>query len=255
VDAKSKASIDAPSMVLSNYCKDGLMCSRRASFAPFAIFHVVPALLVRQAFPVKQYEYHKTLRTMVMLPRFTLVATVAVFMRSVSALVPPHASTTIRLGRGLASPKMPAGFMPRRSPGRPLAMAQEDPSPPSGANIDPGTKLLLCILIDLLGVASFAAPGVGEVADIGWAPISALLVNYLFGNGIFTALALVEELSPGFDIIPTATIAWFIENGNRIETAPPPPPADKQRDASPANKQPNVSDAIDVEVLDSGRYE
>jgi hypothetical protein len=134
-------------------------------------------------------------------------------------------------------------------------MAQEDPSP-SGANIDPGTKLLLCILIDLFGVASFAAPGVGEVADIGWAPISALLVNYLFGNGIFTALALVEELSPGFDIIPTATIAWFIENGNRIETAPPPPvtpppPAGKQRDSSPANKRPNVSDAIDVEVLDS----
>lgn len=77
--------------------------------------------------------------------------------------------------------------------------------------MDPGVKLALCLLIDLIGMASFAAPGVGEAADIGWAPVSALLVNYLFGNGVFTSLALFEELLPGFDIIPTATIAWTLE--------------------------------------------
>jgi hypothetical protein len=81
-------------------------------------------------------------------------------------------------------------------------------------------------------------------------------VNYLFGNGIFTVLAFVEELSPGFDIIPTATIAWFVENGNRLETsesAPPSPkgaPMGKQPAASPAKKKPNDSDVIDVEVMD-----
>ena len=52
-------------------------------------------------------------------------------------------------------------------------------------------------MIDVIGVASFAAPVAGEVADIGWAPI--------------TGLALEEDLLPGYDVIPTATIAWFLE--------------------------------------------
>jgi hypothetical protein len=127
--------------------------------------------------------------------------------------------------------------------------------------MDPGLKLLICILIDLIGVASFAAPGLGEATDVGWAPVSALLVNYLFGNGIFTALALVEELAPGFDFIPTATIAWFLENGKKppqepISTSeqgsrsqastPPPRPSSSQ----PRNRTPADSDVIDVDIID-----
>ena len=141
--------------------------------------------------------------------------------------------------------------------------------------MDPGLKLLVCILIDLVGVASFAAPGVGEATDVAWAPISALLVNYLFGNGIFTALALVEELLPGFDIVPTATIAWFVENGNRIDSSSsttgvtPPPSSSSSSSSQPPQGQtfntnppptrgvsdtsvarPKTADAIDVEIID-----
>ena len=129
--------------------------------------------------------------------------------------------------------------------------------------MDPGLKLLICILIDFIGVASFAAPGLGEATDVAWAPISALLVNYLFGNGVFTALALVEELLPGFDIIPTATIAWFLENANQEEeekssqspkSAPPPSSqstaATSQTRMNNKGKSPDKSDVIDVDIVD-----
>ena len=125
--------------------------------------------------------------------------------------------------------------------------------------MDPVLKLLICMLIDFIGVASFAVPGLGEAADVGWAPISALLVNYLFGNGIFTALALVEELAPGFDIIPTATIAWILENANREEeessfdTQQPPPPfstTTKVAETPSKGKARESQDVIDVDIVD-----
>lgn len=130
--------------------------------------------------------------------------------------------------------------------------------------MDPSLKLLVCILIDFIGVASFAAPGLGEATDVGWAPVSALLVNYLFGNGVFTALALVEELSPGFDFIPTATLAWFFENAQRDEAAseasaagaPPSEarPAGSREGGAPSPRAgggtPVDADVIDAEIVE-----
>ena len=126
--------------------------------------------------------------------------------------------------------------------------------------MDPGLKLLVCLLIDFIGVASFAAPGLGEATDAGWAPISALLVNYLFGNGLFTALALVEELSPGLDFVPTATIAWFLENANREaeqagageppQTQPPPSAARGPPQTPRAPGTGGGPDVIDVDIVE-----
>ena len=45
-------------------------------------------------------------------------------------------------------------------------------------------KLLVSILIDLVGMATYIVPVAGESADLAWAPVSALLVQYLYGNGI-----------------------------------------------------------------------
>ena len=70
------------------------------------------------------------------------------------------------------------------------------------------TKLLVSILIDLIGVLTYAVPAVGEVGDLAWAPIGAYLVYQLYGNGLIAGIAFAEELLPGLDIIPTATIAW-----------------------------------------------
>jgi len=89
---------------------------------------------------------------------------------------------------------------------------QADQGSPTPPKMTPEVKLLVSLLIDFIGISSFAAPGVGEATDIAWAPLSAALVQYLYGNGLISALALVEEALPGLDFIPTATLGWVLEN-------------------------------------------
>jgi hypothetical protein len=76
-------------------------------------------------------------------------------------------------------------------------------------------SLLLCLVLDFIGMASYAVPFIGEFADIVWAPISGLLFFLLFGGwkgamgGMFS---IIEEILPGTDAIPTFTIMWFMRN-------------------------------------------
>lgn len=70
-------------------------------------------------------------------------------------------------------------------------------------------KLVGSIFIDLIGWCSYGIPLLGEFIDIIWAPISALLVYAMYGKIGFSALNFIEELLPGTDFIPTATITWF----------------------------------------------
>lgn len=72
-------------------------------------------------------------------------------------------------------------------------------------------KLGLSILFDAIGMASFAIPFLGEISDLGWAPLSAFLMTKLFkGNAgkVGALVSLVEEALPGLDVIPTFTIMW-----------------------------------------------
>lgn len=79
-------------------------------------------------------------------------------------------------------------------------------------------KLLLpnigiCIVMDLVGMASYVFPVIAEFSDIVWAPISALIFNKLFGGRlglIGGVLNFLEEIMPFTDVIPSFTIAWFI---------------------------------------------
>lgn len=89
----------------------------------------------------------------------------------------------------------------------------------------PQPSLFVCLLLDFLGFASYGIPILGELADVIWAPISALLFFMLFGGwkggagGIFS---FVEEILPGTDFIPTFSIMWFMrnaENRNREKLA------------------------------------
>lgn len=72
-------------------------------------------------------------------------------------------------------------------------------------------SLLLCIVMDLIGYASFALPGLGEFSDIVWAPISAYIFFKTFGGwkgafgGVFN---FAEEILPFTDFIPTFSIMW-----------------------------------------------
>ena len=75
-------------------------------------------------------------------------------------------------------------------------------------------SLIFCILMDLIGYASYAIPGLGEFADIIWAPISGIIFYVTFGGwrGAFGGLFnFVEELLPGTDFIPSFTIMWIFQ--------------------------------------------
>jgi hypothetical protein len=85
------------------------------------------------------------------------------------------------------------------------------------STIQPAQKPLpplhLCLLMDALGMATFALPFVGEVFDLFWAPVSGWVYFRMFGGtkGLFGgAFAFFEELMPGLDIIPTFTISWLM---------------------------------------------
>lgn len=80
------------------------------------------------------------------------------------------------------------------------------------AREDRWVKLAVCVLIDLVGSGSLAVPFVGDVLDVATAPATALLLQGIFRNPMITAAGLAEELLPGTDGIPTATMAWIGEN-------------------------------------------
>jgi hypothetical protein len=79
----------------------------------------------------------------------------------------------------------------------------------------PLPSLGFCLLMDLLGCATYLLPGIGEWFDIIWAPISGIVFFMVFGGwkgalgGLFD---FVEEILPGTDIIPSFTIAWIIKS-------------------------------------------
>ncbi len=74
-------------------------------------------------------------------------------------------------------------------------------------------KLWICILLDAVGLLSYAIPAWGEWIDAAWAPIAAMLFYYIFGGktgAIGSAITLLEEALPFTDIIPMFTIAYFV---------------------------------------------
>lgn len=84
-------------------------------------------------------------------------------------------------------------------------------------------SLLICILMDLIGYASFALPGLGEWGDIVWAPVSAIIFYRLFGGwkGAFGGLFnFAEEILPFTDFIPTFTIMWVWQRAKKPAVGP-----------------------------------
>ena len=73
-------------------------------------------------------------------------------------------------------------------------------------------QLLLGLLFDAIGMLSFAIPFVGEFSDIVWAPLSAWLMTRMYkGNlgQVAGVVTFIEEILPGFDLIPSFTLMWF----------------------------------------------
>lgn len=72
-------------------------------------------------------------------------------------------------------------------------------------NISKNKKLALSILFDIVGMVTFF--------DIIWAPASAYLMSKMYKGTkgkIAGVVSFIEEAIPGFDIIPTFTIMWFL---------------------------------------------
>lgn len=78
-------------------------------------------------------------------------------------------------------------------------------------------SLVFCLLMDIIGYATYAVPVLGEIGDIIWAPVSAIIFTISFGGWkgmLGGAFNFIEEILPGTDFIPSFTIAWFIKNNS-----------------------------------------
>ena len=76
-------------------------------------------------------------------------------------------------------------------------------------------SLALCIVLDIVGCASFTLPFIGEFSDVIWAPLSGIIFYNMFGGkmGVFGGgLSFLEELLPFTDFIPTFSIAWYMRS-------------------------------------------
>ena len=73
-------------------------------------------------------------------------------------------------------------------------------------------KLILSLLFDGIGYLSYLFPGIGEITDVFWAPVSAFLMTKMYkGNKgkIAAIVTFIEELMPGLDVIPSFTLMWI----------------------------------------------
>lgn len=81
-------------------------------------------------------------------------------------------------------------------------------------------SLALCIVMDILGYATYAIPGLGELGDIVFAPISAIVFYAVFGSWKGAMFNFTEELIPGTDFIPSFTIMWVWKYFTAKKAAP-----------------------------------
>ena len=75
-------------------------------------------------------------------------------------------------------------------------------------------SLVICIIMDLIGYATYSIPFFGELLDLGWAPISGFIFYMMFGGWkgvVGGVLNFIEELLPGTDFIPSFTIMWLVQ--------------------------------------------
>mgnify|MGYP003683025647 FL=1 len=73
-------------------------------------------------------------------------------------------------------------------------------------------KLVVGVIFDLIGYASYAIPVFAELSDIIWAPVSAWLMTKMYkgkAGKVGAVITFVEEALPFTDIIPSFTLMWL----------------------------------------------
>lgn len=79
------------------------------------------------------------------------------------------------------------------------------------------SKLAICIIIDLVGSGGLGLPLLGDLLDVVTAPVTAVMLHALFASPVVTIAGFTEEILPGTDGIPTATLAWLAENAGYLK--------------------------------------
>lgn len=72
--------------------------------------------------------------------------------------------------------------------------------------------LILGLLFDAIGMASFTIPLVGEFSDVIWAPVAGYLMTKMYkgrAGRVAGVFAFLEEILPFTDIIPSFTLMWM----------------------------------------------
>jgi hypothetical protein len=72
--------------------------------------------------------------------------------------------------------------------------------------------LILGLLFDGIGMLSFSIPLVGEFSDVVWAPLSGLIMVWMYKGSmgkVAGVVSFLEELLPITDVIPSFTLMWF----------------------------------------------
>lgn len=89
---------------------------------------------------------------------------------------------------------------------------------------DKSQKLMLSIVLDLVGMATFLIPVLGEIGDLFWAPIAAYIMAKMY-KGLSGKMAGVmtffEEIIPFTDFIPSFTLMWiytYVIKGEKEES-------------------------------------
>merc|ERR1740121_2271319 len=125
----------------------------------------------------------------------------------------PPAQNKYAMGTMGPQPMGPPGFMPPGVAPAGYGYGQVAPRTPMQRALHPGmiVKLIACLGLDLMGDASYFIPGLGEGIDLAYAPAQAIALKMMFRYSALPALGFVEEILPGTDIIPSATIGWMLE--------------------------------------------
>jgi hypothetical protein len=76
-------------------------------------------------------------------------------------------------------------------------------------NAAKNSALVQSLIIDAIGMLSYAVPGLFELADVAIAPLLAIWIWSLHRNGVAATVGFFEEIVPFTDVTPTATLTWF----------------------------------------------
>lgn len=72
-----------------------------------------------------------------------------------------------------------------------------------------------CLMMDGIGMASYIVPGLGETFDVVWAFIGAFIFYRYFKTAGGATGALMEELLPMTDFVPSFTLGYFLCEPNK----------------------------------------